>query len=148
MAAHLLISSKELNMKKYVLLLLCTITLGLSSCKKEEFVTEPLNRTILVDITPNQWVPSGNGAGFYLDIDVPENNSSFNKSGHVVVSMSFDDPVVFEGLPQVYQGITYRYSAEPGIVTVYVGNANGTAAGRPTGTVTAKITLIDGQLID
>lgn len=135
-------------MRKYLLLFLCTLTIGLSSCKKETLITEPSNRTILIDIRPSDWVLSGNGLGYYKDVVVPENNNSFNKSGHVVASMSFDDPVVFEGLPQVYQGVTYRYSAEPGFVTLYVGNANGTAAGRPTSTVTAKITLIDGQLID
>lgn len=135
-------------MKKYLLLLLCTITVGLSSCKKETFITEPQNRTILFDIRPSDWVVSGNGLGFYKDVVVPENNDSFNRNGHVVVSMAFDDPLVYEGLPQVYQGVTYRYSAEPGFVTLYVGNANGSAVARPTGTVTAKITLIDGQLID
>jgi hypothetical protein len=135
-------------MKKYILLLLCTVAISISSCKKETLITEPVNRTILFDIRPNDWVLSGNGLGYYKDVAVPENNDSFNRSGHVVVSMSFDDPLVYEGLPQVYQGVTYRYSAEPGFVTLYVGNANGTAAGRPSGTVTAKITLIDGQLID
>lgn len=135
-------------MKKYLLLLLCTAAIGLSSCKKDTLVTEPLNRTILFDIRPNDWVLSGNGLGYYKDVSVPENNVNFNKSGHVVVSMSFEAADVFEGLPQVYQGVTYRYSAEPGFVTLYVGNANGTAVGRPTGTVTAKITLIDGQLIN
>jgi hypothetical protein len=135
-------------MKKYLLLLLCTVAVTISSCKKETIITEPTNRTILFDIRPNDWVLSGNGLGYYKDVVVPENNDSFNRSGHVVVSMSFDDPLVYEGLPQVYQGVTYRYSAEPGFVTLYVGNANGTAVARPAGTVTAKITLIDGQLID
>ena len=129
-------------------MLLCTVTIGLSSCKKEVIVPETSNRTILLDIKPNDWQVSGDRLGFYKDISVPENTPYFNNNGHVVVSMSFDNPDVFEGLPQVYNSVTYRYSAEPNIVTVYVGNANGTAAARPTGTVTAKITLIEGILID
>lgn len=129
-------------------MLLCTVTIGLSSCKKEVIVPETSNRTILLDIKPNDWQVSGDRLGFYKDISVPENTPYFNNNGHVVVSMSFDNADVFEGLPQVYNGVTYRYSAEPNIVTVYVGNANGTAAARPIGTVTAKITLIDGILID
>jgi len=135
-------------MKKYLLLLLCTVTLGLSSCKKEVIVPESSNRTILLDIRPEEWQVSGDRLGFYKDISVPENTPYFNNNGHVVVSMAFDNPDVFEGLPQVYQGVTYRYSAEPNIVTVYVGNANGSTAARPPRIVTAKITLIDGILID
>ena len=135
-------------MKKYLLLLLCTVTIGLSSCKKEVIVPETGNRTIILDIKPEEWQISGDRLGFYKDISVPENTPYFNDNGHVVVSMAFDDPNIFEGLPQVYQGVTYRYSAEPDFVTVYIGNANGTPAARPTGTVTAKVTLIDGILID
>jgi hypothetical protein len=135
-------------MKKYLLLLLCTVTIGLSSCKKEVIVPESSNRTILLDIKSDEWQVSANRLGFYKDISVPENTPYFNNNGHVVVSMAFDNPDVFEGLPQVYQGITYRYSSEPNIVTIYIGNANGTALVTPPGIVTAKITLIDGILID
>jgi hypothetical protein len=135
-------------MKKYLLLLLCTVTIGLSSCKKEVIVPESSNRTILLDIKSDEWQVSANRLGFYKDISVPENTAYFNNNGHVVVSMAFDNPDVFEGLPQVYQGITYRYSSEPNIVTIYIGNANGTALVTPPGIVTAKITLIDGILID
>jgi hypothetical protein len=135
-------------MKKNLLLILCTLTLGLSSCKKEVLVAEPSNRTILLDILAKEWKTKDNGLTYYRDISVPENNANFNNRGHIVVAMSFEKIDVFEGLPQVYQGLSYTFTSEPGYVTLYLRRVDGQASAQPTFDSTAKITLIDAELID
>jgi len=137
-------------MKKYLLLILCTITLGLSSCEKEVLVPNSSNRTILVDIFPNDWRTDDNGFTYYKVINVPENTANFNDIGHIAVSMSFEDVDVYEGLPQVYGNVSYRFTTEPGYVTIHLNNPAGNSirVTQPTFESTAKITLIDSQLIN
>ncbi|WP_316818717.1 hypothetical protein [Pedobacter nyackensis] len=55
-------------MKKLILLLLCTATLGLVSCKKETLIQENPNRTYNFTIQPNQWVLSNDGFTYTADI--------------------------------------------------------------------------------
>lgn len=45
-------------MRKLILLLLCTATLGLASCKKDTIIQDTPNRTYNFTIQPNQWVLS------------------------------------------------------------------------------------------
>jgi hypothetical protein len=135
-------------MKKYLLLLLCTVAIGLSSCKKET-ILEPSNRTILVDVFANQWRTDDGGFTYYTNIDVPENDASFNQIGHIVVAMSFENVNEYEGLPQVYNGLSYQFQSGIGYVRLVVSSPNsGTTINAPNFDATAKITLIDALLID
>lgn len=133
-------------MKKYLLLFLCTLTVGLSSCKKEVIAPALQNRTVLVNIPPANWDLKADGTGYYTIIDVPENTSNFNQIGHIVVALSFGSSV-FEGLPEVYQNNTYRFDSRPKQVTLYIERVGNTPAVKPTVTVTAKVTLIDAEQI-
>jgi len=136
-------------MKKYLLLLLCTITVGLSSCKKETFINETTNRTVLVDIPPGNWALSANGLYYSTVVDLPENNSNFNHVGQVLVAMSFDNPDVYEALPQVYAGDSYTFTSQPGKVTIFINDAyNNARPVPPSGVTTAKVTLVDAYQID
>lgn len=136
-------------MKKYLLLLLAIASIGLSSCKKEVFIPEVANRTILVDIQANAWRLSDNGLYYFTEVDVPENDQNFNHSGQVLVSMSFDDANVYEGLPQVYAGDSYTFTSEPNRVTIFINDAyNNRRPVPPSGVTTAKITLVDAVIID
>jgi hypothetical protein len=56
-------------MKKLLLLLLCTTTLGLVSCKKDNIIQETPNRTIIFTIQPNEWKESTDGGTFTAEID-------------------------------------------------------------------------------
>ncbi|MGY0038329.1 hypothetical protein [Pedobacter sp. NJ-S-72] len=133
--------------KKYILLLLSITAIGLSSCKKENIVQQPLtNRTILADIFAKDWTITSDGRSYFKEIALPENDA-FNKNGAVVVGMAFDDPGAFEGLPHVFSGRTYRYVAQVGKITFYVNDANGGVVAKPDYDVTVKITLVDGELI-
>lgn len=50
--------------------MLCIVTLGLASCKKETLVQTAPNRTVIFDVNPNRWV-FDNGK-YYLDLDIAE----------------------------------------------------------------------------
>ena len=135
-------------MKKYLLFLLISCA-GLSSCKKEVLIPGSSNRTILADIAANSWVLSSDGLYYSTVINVPENNANFNQAGHILVSMSFENPDVYEGLPQVYAGDSYTFTSKPGSVTIYINDAyNKVRPVPPNGITTAKITLVDAELID
>lgn len=126
-------------MKKSILLFLCVLGIGLSSCKKETIV--PANRTILVDINPNNW-RTDNGYDYYNVITVGENNTNFNQNGTILVTMSFTDANTYVGLPVIFNNLDYSYTSSPGIVTIYARSISN-AVVKPTTLVTAKITLID-----
>lgn len=55
-------------MRKLILLLLCTATLGLASCKKDTIIQENPNRTYNFTIQPNQWVLSQDGLTFTAEL--------------------------------------------------------------------------------
>ena len=136
-------------MKKYLLLLFCTVAVSLSSCKKETLITEPINRTILFDIFQNEWTTTDGGLTYFKRLSVPENTASFNQSGHIVVAMSFEDVNEYEGLPQVYNGLSYQFVSGQGYVTIIISSPNsGTPINRPNFDATAKVTLIDAVLLN
>ncbi|RZL02933.1 MAG: hypothetical protein EOO89_28590, partial [Pedobacter sp.] len=59
-------------MKKLLLLLLCTTTLGLVSCKKDNIIQETPNRTIILNIQPNQWVRDADGGTITASLGIDE----------------------------------------------------------------------------
>jgi hypothetical protein len=136
-------------MKKHLLLLLCIVAVTISSCKKETLITEPTNRTILFDIFQNDWTTTDGGLTYVKRLSVPENTASFNHSGHIVVAMSFEDINEYEGLPQVYNGLSYQFVSGEGYVTIIISSPNrGTPISRPDFDATAKVTLIDAILLN
>lgn len=134
-------------MKKYLLLLLVT-TIGLSSCKKEIIDSGQRNRTIIVDIPGANWKTTDGGRNYFTNINVPENDAQFNQSGHIVLAMAFENPNQYEGLPQVYLGISYTFTSQPGSVTIYQNAVDNHVLTQPVGVSTAKITLIDSDRIN
>ncbi|MNQ71634.1 hypothetical protein D3C85_863120 [compost metagenome] len=53
-------------MKRILLLLMCTVTLGLASCKKDTIVQETIpGRTYYVEIESSDWVRNPNGSYSY-----------------------------------------------------------------------------------
>lgn len=136
-------------MRKLILLLLCTATLGLASCKKDTIVQENvIPRTILYDIPANAWITSDGGRSYSTEVNVPENDNAFNNSGGVIVSMAFDaNRKVFDALPNVFNGASYQFSSEPNYVVIYVDGVNGQVIPAP-GASRVKIVLVDSELID
>ncbi|MEQ7800068.1 hypothetical protein ABDJ41_09660 [Pedobacter sp. ASV1-7] len=136
-------------MKKLILLLLCTATLGLVSCKKDNYVPQIYPRTILYDIPTSAWKTTDDGYTYSTTINVPENDENFNQSGGVIASLSFDPQrKVYDALPNVVQGISYNFTSEPGYVVIFIEDALGAKINPPVGTIRAKIVLVDSEIID
>lgn len=136
-------------MKKLILLLLCTATLGLVSCKKDNYVPQIYPRTILYDIPTSAWKTTDDGYTYSTTINVPENDENFNQSGGVIASLSFDPQrKVYDALPNVVQGISYNFTSEPGYVVILIEDALGGKINPPVGTIRAKIVLVDSEIID
>jgi hypothetical protein len=135
-------------MKKLILLLLCTATLGLVSCKKETVAPQIFPRTILYDIPSSSWKTTDGGKSYSTEISVPENDDNFNQSGGVIVSMAFDsNKKIFDGLPNVFQGLSYQFSSEPNYVVLYVDGVGGQII-TPPSAARVKIVLVDSDIID
>nr|WP_121271124.1 hypothetical protein [Pedobacter schmidteae] len=137
-------------MKKVILLLICTVTLGLVSCKKETITPQIFPRTILYDIPANAWKTTNGGLTYRTTINVGENDENFNQSGGVIVSLAFDaQKRVFDALPNVVDGLSYNYTSEPGYVDVYIEDVNGRVINNPPGgPIRIKIVLVDSEIID
>lgn len=150
MAIKLLCKTKtHKHMKKLIFLLLCTATLGLVSCKKDTIVQNILPRTIIYDIPPSGWKTSDGGRTYFTTINVPENNDSFNQSGGVIVSLSFDSQrKVYDALPNVVDGFSYNFTSEPGYITIFMEDVNRQVITPPSGTIRSKIVLVDSEIID
>lgn len=137
-------------MKKYLLLLLCTITIGLSSCEKEVYIPNDTlpNLTILKYVTPNQWVSSNNGTTLSVDIPVSDIDRDTFENDDISLMISRQDDDTYEKIPFVYDAQSYSYEVRPGFVTLYI-QTSGDARlipVRPTTTTRVKIVLITSSL--
>lgn len=120
--------------------------MGLASCKKDNI--RPENKTVLLDIFPNDWTTNDKGVTYFRDINIPALTSDFNNRGQVIVSMSFENVNIYEALPQVFQGLSYRFTTEKDYVRIIISSPNGGTISKPTFESTAKVTLIDAVNIN
>lgn len=137
-------------MKRYLLLLLCTITIGMSSCKKEVLLTDNSlpNITILKYVTPSQWVASANGYTLSVDIPVSAIDRDTFENDDISLMISRKDDDTYEKIPFVYDAQSYSYEVRPGFVTLYIqtsGDAVLTPV-RPTSTTRVKVVLVRSSL--
>ncbi|MBC8987810.1 hypothetical protein H9X96_18765 [Pedobacter sp. N36a] len=100
-------------MKKILLLLLCTATLGLASCKKEVIIDPGLpNETIEMTILPGDWTYINDGETLTTTVPFPELDvpTFTNDAVHVYI---YPDNAVDEYRPVPF---TYNYEAYSCIV--------------------------------
>jgi hypothetical protein len=114
-----------------------------SSCKKE-YITQNANQTILLNVPASAWTTADNGVTWSAPINTPEIDSYFNAHGGVLVYFSFTS-AVYEQVPETYQGIAYSYTHNPGNITLYAQNGNGSSAIASPGAVTVKVVLVDSN---
>jgi len=137
-------------MKKYILLLLCTITVGLSSCTKEVIVPNDTlpNKTILKYVNSNQWIPTSNGQELNVDIPVGEIDRDTFENDEISVMISRGDNDTYEKIPFVYNAQSYSYEIRPGFINLSIQTSGDTnlIPTRPTSTTRVKIVLITSSL--
>ena len=137
-------------MKKYLLLLLCTITVGISSCTKEVYAPNDTlpNQTILKYVESNEWVPTSGGQELYVDIPVSEIDRDTFENDDISVMISRGDNDTYEKVPFVYDVQSYSYEIRPGFITLSIQTSGDTnlIPIRPTTTTRVKIVLITSSL--
>ena len=130
-------------MKKLTILMLCIVTLGLASCKKDTIVQNTPNITLYKTIQPNQWQrATDNGIYFYVDM-IDSRIEEFIDDGIILSFARFNDDG-FDALPFNYGPDSYSYSSFPGRIRVYLQNNNNRTVEplRPTADITARIVLV------
>ena len=133
------------QMKKLILLLLCTATLGLASCKKDTIVQETPNRTYNFTIQPNQWVLSQDGETLtyewrksVIDAVTVDDEGVLVYLSHPINSSSYIQ------LPYTFDANAYSYELfEGGIaIDIQTSDYQVVAPQRPTQPIVAKVVVI------
>jgi len=125
-------------MKKIVPFLLLILVL-FSSCTKNNVVIP--NTTITTDVLSTDWKYSTTTKTYYVNITMPELTQQTNATDGILVSFSAGNDI-YEAVPEVYNGDSYTFTHQPGIITIEVQTANGATVNPPTYTIHLKIVLI------
>jgi len=135
-------------MKVKLLLLLCLVTLGLSSCKKDTIVQDTPNRTIIYTIQPQDWVPYPDGKGFKAITKLPEvDELNVDIEGILVYLDHPEDVNSYIQLPYVYNGYSYSYKQVVGGITVEIQTSEYSTVRptKPDGPIRMKVVLIPSK---
>jgi|GEM_PF-350820 len=134
------------NMKKLILLLLCTATLGLVSCKKDNIVQENPNRTYNFTIQPSEWVRSSDGFTYTADIRTNaikpitvDDDGVLVYITHPVVSTSYIQ------VPYTFNTQSYSYELYDGgfAIDIQSSDYQSAAATKPTAPILVKLVVIE-----
>ena len=126
-------------MKKNILFLLITGIILVSSCTTKQVVIP--NITVITDVHPSDWQYSAVSQTYYTTINMPEIDNYANTHDGILVSFSGGNNI-YEALPEVYNGYSYSYTHQTGLITMEVQGANGATAAPPNYTMRVKIVII------
>jgi hypothetical protein len=132
-------------MKRILLLLICTATLGLASCKKDTIIQETSNKTIIFDVNPSQWKLSNDGLSYDVSFnDIPELDDYSLKYEGTIVSVSFPNYTVYKPLPYVFDVNSYHYSVYQGGITISIESSDLQAPNpvKPTQPMKFKVVIV------
>ncbi|TCC98428.1 hypothetical protein EZ444_03855 [Pedobacter hiemivivus] len=132
-------------MKKFILLLLCTATLGLASCKKDTIIQDTPNRTYNFTIQPNQWVLSQDGLTYTyewrhgaIDQVTVDDEGVLVYLSHPINSNSYIQ------LPYTFNVDAYSYELFNGGIAIDIQSSDNQDVQpiRPTRAIVAKVVVI------
>jgi hypothetical protein len=135
-------------MKKLLLLLLCTTTLGLVSCKKDNIIQETPNRTIILNIQPNQWVRDADGGTITASLGIDEiDKPNVDIEGILVY---IDHPVDVNSyiqLPYTFAGSVFSYEHFIGGIRIDIQRSEYATVNpqMPTEKIRVKVVLIPSR---
>lgn len=132
-------------MKIKILLLLCIASIGLASCKKDTYIQDTPNRTIILTIQPNEWEIANEGRTITVDLEIPEIDQ-FNVDVEGIL-VYLDHPVNVNGyiaLPYTYSGNSYSFEHFNGGIAVDIQRSEFSTQNpsRPTVPIRVKVVLI------
>lgn len=130
---------------RLLLVLICIATLGLASCKKDTYIQETQNRTIVYTIQPGDWEVVNNGRTITTDVGIPEIDQFNVEIEGVLVYL--DHPVNVDSyiqLPYVYSGASYSYEHFNGGIAIDIQRAEFSTQNPtvPTVPIRVKVVLI------
>ncbi|SHF12288.1 hypothetical protein [Pedobacter caeni] len=133
-------------MKRILLLLIATATLGLASCKKDNVIQENVpNKTIIFTIQPGDWKATTDKSAFFAEYSIPAiDQLNVDEEGILVY---FDHPVKntsFIQLPYTFEGASYSYEHFDGGLSFDLQRANfvNEDPKQPTVPIKVKVILI------
>jgi hypothetical protein len=135
-------------MKKLLLLLLFTTTLGLVSCKKDTILQETPNRTIILNVQPNQWVRDADGGTITATLGIEEiDRLNVDIEGILVY---IDHPVEVSSyiqLPYTFAGSVFSYEHYNGGIRIDIQRSEyaTTNPQMPTQSIRVKVVLIPSR---
>jgi hypothetical protein len=143
--------SNHTQMKKLLLLLLCTTTLGLVSCKKDTILQETPNRTYNFQIQPNEWKLSSDGLSYTYEWNRPDaiDQTTVDDEGVLVY---LNHPLNTKSdiqLPYVFDVDAYSYELYAGGIAIDIQSSDlqAPAPRRPNVVVFAKVVVIASRFI-
>jgi len=137
-------------MKKTILLLICTATLGLVSCKKDTIIQETPNRTFVYTVQPNQWTLVNDGETYTTELRIDEiDQISIDDEGTLVYVANPSTANIYRQLPYVYNVDAYSYEIYPGGIRISIESSDFQNRNpiRPTQSVQVKIVLIPSVFV-
>lgn len=135
-------------MKRILLLLIATATLGLASCKKDTIIEETSNRTIILTIQPNEWKPTTDNSTYTANISIPEiDKMNVDIEGILVYADHPENKGNYIQLPYTYAGTSYSYEQFIGGLSFDIQRANFTTENpkKPTVPIRFKVVLIPSR---
>jgi len=128
--------------------MLCIVTLGLASCKKETLV-QPSNAilTVVRDVPTSAWALSNDAKTYTAEISVPEIDQFHIDNEGTLVYISYNNGASYIALPFVYNIDAFSYEVYRGGVAIDVQSADIQLQPRkPTSSVRIKIVLVGNDL--
>lgn len=132
-------------MRKLILLLLCTATLGLASCKKDTIVQETSNKSIIYDIAPNQWTTTDGGKTYTNSFTkIPEVDQYGLENEGTLVYISYNNETSYIQVPFVYNLDSYSYEVSNNklVLTIQSSSFSAPNPTKPITNVRVKVVIV------
>ncbi|MDY0906972.1 hypothetical protein [Pedobacter sp. CFBP9032] len=133
-------------MKKFTILMLCIVTLGLASCKKETIVNQALGKTYNRYIEPNQWVQNSNGTYSFTWNKAEFDGVTLDDEGVLVYFTHPTNDNSDVQLPYTFNYTVYSYELFNGGITFDVQDSrNLSSSVRPNYRILVKVVVIPSE---
>jgi len=125
-------------MKKILTLICCIVVVAATSCKKETIIG-PGATTVFTSTTG--WTFDSGINAYTADIPMPEIDNYYDNHGAVLVYLDYGTGE-YEQLPDVFDGVSYRFTYTKGHVYIDAQNSDGSKLATAPSNLKVKIVLI------
>lgn len=124
-------------MNKFMFLAIAFVGISVSSCNKGTVIAP----STTINITANHWTTTNNGVTYTASIAAPDVNNYYQNSGAVLL-YNYLGNNEFEQLPNVFQGIAYRFTYTVGFIYIDAQSTNGSSTISTPPTLNLKLVLV------